>query len=79
MHESEWTRLPLNRYLPVNLSFEPISVLASQLIPIGILEVDRRQSLRRIPLATNRLIDSTPSSSAAQMVDLFGSEEKKII
>lgn len=66
-----YTCIPLNRYLPVNSSSEPISVLASRLIPIEILEVDRRQSLRHIPLAMNRLIDSTPNNFAAQMDDLL--------
>lgn len=66
-----------NRHLPANLSFEPISVLASQLIPIEILEVNHRRSLRHIPLATNHLIDSTPNNSVTQMDDLLAEKKRE--
>lgn len=66
-----------NTHLPANLSFEPISVLASQLIPIEILEVNHRRILRHIPLAANHLIDSTPNNSATQMDDLLAEKKRK--
>lgn len=59
------------RYLPANLNFVPILMLAFQLIPKEILVVNRHRNSQRNPLEANHLIDLTPYNFAMQTVDLI--------